>query len=321
MLEDKDTKLTLYADDTTAAQRLYRNELQNRIRMKVKAAQLQRYMDSNHLKFNAEKNNLIIKNKGRNNNHKLLDLKMGDRIIKQEETVKVLGIIVGQDEKFKEYLINGAKSMLKFLHTRLSMLKLLSKYADFRSRKALAEDLCLSKLNYCICLWATTTGEVLDKLQVVQNDVVRTVFGIGRKLFNNLDPLYKKLKWVRVRETIRYHDAITLHSILTHDTPRDLAGKFSQTVYHSHNTRAATKGFRVTNKTKSTNRVRSSGFVCRAAREYASLPSLITETALIPRHAFKDKCRSLLGGWDVKESTQQILWWLEDLRYAETMEK
>ena len=37
--------------------------------------------------------------------------------------------------------------------------------------------------------------------------MVRTVFGIGRKLFNDLDPLYKKLKGVRVRDTIRYHDA------------------------------------------------------------------------------------------------------------------
>ena len=211
--------------------------------------------------------------------------------------------------------------MLKFLHTRLSMLKLLSKFADFRSRKALAEGLCLSKLNYCICLWATTTGEVLDKLQVVQNDVVRTVFGIGRKLFNNLDPLYKKLKWVRVRETIRYYDAITLHSIRAHDTPRDLAGKFSQTVYHRYNTRAAKQGFRVTNSTRSTNTVKSNAFVCRAAREYASLPSLITETRLIPRAAFKDKCRSLLGGWEVKQSTQDILWWLEDIRNAENYEK
>ena len=121
------------------------------------------------------------------------------------------------------------------------------------------------------------------------------MFRIGRKLFDNLN-LYKKLKWVRVRETIRYHDAITLHSILTHDTPRDLAVKFSQTVYHSYNSRAATKGFGITNKTRSTNTVRSSRIVCRAAREYAGLPSLITETTLIPRHAFKDKCRSLLGG-------------------------
>ena len=227
---------------------------------------------------------------------------------------------MGQDEKFKEYLINGAKSMLKFLNTRLSMLKLLSKFADFRSRKALAEGLCLSKLNYCICLWATTTGEVLDKLQVVQNDVVRTVFGIGRKLFNDLDPLYRKLKWVRVRDTIRYHDAISLHSILTHDTPKDLAGKFSQTVYHSHNTRAATKGFRVTNLTRSTNTVRSSGFVCRSAREYASLPRLITETPFISRQAFKDCVRSRLGGWPVKESTQLVLWWLEELEQSKNLE-
>ena len=223
---------------------------------------------------------------------------------------------MGQDEKFKEYLINGAKSMLKFL----SMLKLLSKFADFRSRKALAEGLCLSKLNYCICLWATTTGEVLDKLQVVQNDVVRTVFGIGRKMFNNLDPLYKKLKWVRVRDTIRYHDAITLHSILTHDTPRDLAGKFNQTVYHSHNTRAATKGFRVTNLTRSSNTVKSNGFVCCSAREYASLPRLITETPFISRQAFKDCVRARLGGWPVKESTQLVLWWLEDLEHAKKFE-
>ena len=43
VLEDKDTKLTLYADDTTAAQRLYKNELKNRIMMRVKAAQMKRY--------------------------------------------------------------------------------------------------------------------------------------------------------------------------------------------------------------------------------------------------------------------------------------
>ena len=104
---------------------------------------MQRYMDAQHLKFNASKTQLIIKCKGLNNNHGNLDLDMGDRIIKQEETVKVLGIIVGQDEKYKEYLIDGANSMLKFLNKRLGMLKLLSKYADFKSRKALAEGLCL----------------------------------------------------------------------------------------------------------------------------------------------------------------------------------
>ena len=317
VLEDKNTKLTLYADDTTAAQRLSRNELQNRIMMRVKAAEMQRYMDCNFLKFNGEKTQLIIKNKGVNNLHGHLDLEMGDRIIKQEETVKVLGIVVGQDERYKEYLINGAKSVLRFLTTRLNMLKILSKYADFKSRKALAEGLCLSKLNYCICLWATTTEEVLDKLQVIQNDVVRTVYGIGRNRFNRLAPLYEKLRWVRIRETIQYFDAITLHSILRHQTPQDMASKFKQVITHTHNTRASRKAFKVTDQTRSNNAVRSRGFTCRSAREFQQLPDLVTESQMIPRAAFKDFCRARLGGWPVKEGTQDILWWLEEMKENE----
>ena len=317
VLEDDNTKLTLYADDTTAAQKLTRNELQNRIMMRVKAAEMQLYMDAHFLKFNAEKTQLIIKNKGVNNLHSLLDLEMGDRIIKQEETVKVLGIIVGQDERYKEYLINGAKSVLRFLTTRLSMLKLLSKYADFKSRKALAEGLCLSKLNYCICLWATTTEEVLDKLQVMQNDVVRTVFGVGRKRFTNLTPMYEKLRWVRVRETVRYHDSITLHSILRHNTPQDIASKFNQVITHTHNTRASRKAFKLTNQTTSKNAVRDRGFVCRSAREFSLLPDLVTESKMMPRDCFKDFCRARLGGWPVRERTQEFLFWLEEMKENE----
>ena len=67
----------------------------------------------------------------------------------------------------------------------LSILQILSKYADFRSRKQLTEGL-EEKLNYCICLYGTTTEDV-------QNDVVRTVYGVGRRLFVELDPLYKEL--------------------------------------------------------------------------------------------------------------------------------
>ena len=316
VLEDKDTKLTLYADDTTAAQRLYRNELKNRIMMRVKAAQMQRYMDAHHLKFNASKTQLIIKCKGLNNNHSHLDLDMGDRIIKQEETVKVLGIIVGQDEKYKEYLIDGANSMLKFLNKRLGMLKLLAKYADFQSRKALAEGLCLSKINYCICLWATTTGEVLDKIQVMQNDVVRAVFGTGRKMFQDLSPLYEKLRWTSIRQTIQYHDVITLNSILNNHTPSDIATKFSQKVNHTHNTRASRKSFRVTGATSSTNTVKSRGFVCRSARTYEELPELYRESKLISRYIFKDAVRSHLGGWPTKMKTQLVLWYLDELRIS-----
>ena len=84
-------------------------------------------MDSNHLKFNSTKTQLIVKVKGVNNTHGYLNLQMGDKVIEQEDTVKVLGVILGQDEKYKEYLVNGKNSVMKFLTTRHNMLKMLAK--------------------------------------------------------------------------------------------------------------------------------------------------------------------------------------------------
>ena len=55
VLEDENTKLSLYADDTTAAVSLTKNKQINQHRLKTKASEMQEYMDSNHLKFNADK--------------------------------------------------------------------------------------------------------------------------------------------------------------------------------------------------------------------------------------------------------------------------
>ena len=112
--QDNFTKLTLYADDTSTEVRLTKNKYENRVRISVKAAEMQLYMDCSNLKFNSDKTSLIVKLKGRNNNHGYLNLKMGDKLIKQEDTVKVLGVVIGQDKRYKEYLVNGKNSMMKF---------------------------------------------------------------------------------------------------------------------------------------------------------------------------------------------------------------
>ena len=148
------------------------------------------------------------------------------------------------------------------------MLKMLSKYADFKSRKALAEGLILSKLNYCISLWGTTTAGIMQQIQVFQNDVVRTVFGVGRRRFVQLDPLYVKLKWLKVNQTLQYHDTISLHAMLKYNTPQDIASKFKTDIIPVHNTRASRKRFRRNPETTSRNTLKMSGFVCRAATLY-----------------------------------------------------
>ena len=314
ILEDNDTKLSLYADDVNAATRLTKNKYENKVRISVMAAQLQRYMDSNHLKFNGDKTKLIVKTRSTKNNHGYLDMKLGDKLIEQEETTKVLGVVIGKDEKYKEYLVNGKKSVMSFLNTRHSMLKILSKFADLKVRKALAEGLILSKINYCLTVWGSTTEEIMQKMHILVNDVVRTVFGIGRNRFTSLAPLYQKLRWLPVRQLLQYHDLITVQSIVQNDTPQDLAAKFQQQHNHSHNTRASSQAYRLSTETTSRLAARSKGFVCRAAAEFQKLPSLITESKTLPRAAFKDYVKSDIGQWEMSPSTENVLEYLETLK-------
>ena len=198
--------------------------------------------------------------------------------------------------------------MLNFINKRLNMLKLLAKYADFKTRKALAEGLILSKVGYCISLWGTTTNGILDKIQKVQNKVVRTVFGKRDYRAEPLSDLFKKLKWLRIKETRKYHDIISLEAMLKFQTPWSIAEKFNITHTHRHNTRYSRNRFRLTNETTSANTTRSSSFVCRSARLWVELPNEITLTNP-PRWIFKDYIRSGIGGWEWKDETSEFVWY------------
>ena len=314
ILQDDYTKFSLYADDQNAAIKLTKNKFENRVRLRVKAAEMKLFMDAHHLCFNEEKTKLIVKLKGVNNNHHYLNVQMGDKIIEQEETIKVLGIVIGKDEKYKEYLVDGKNSMTKFLNSRHSLLKMLSKYADKKTRKALAEGLILSKIQYCVSLWSTTNDTIIQKIHVFLNDVVRTVYGIGRNRFVSLSPLYKQLKWHNIRQMIQYHDTITVHSILKNGTPWDLAQKFHTQRAHSYWTRASQRAVTVNTETTSLNTVRSTAFVCRAAKHYQDLPIWLTKSKMLPRWAFKDFCRSEIGGWQMKEQTEEVTEYIKELR-------
>ena len=73
--------------------------------------------------------------------------------------------------------------MMKFLNTKHSLLKMLSKYADLKSRKALTEGLVPSKLQYCVTVFACTNETILQKFHVFLNSVVCTVFGVKKNRF------------------------------------------------------------------------------------------------------------------------------------------
>ena len=204
-------QLYLYADDASTRITLTGDSRANQAKIQEKAADMQAYMDSHHLRFNSTKMQILVKKKGVNNTHGDLKLEMDGKVVNQSESVKVQGIIISQDKKYNMYLVTGEKSMLKYLDKRQNMLKLLSRYTDFKTRKALEDGVILSKIEYCISLWGITTKGNLDKIQKVQNKVVRTVLGERNYRAVSLTELFRKLKWLKIKDTRAYHDTLSLH--------------------------------------------------------------------------------------------------------------
>ena len=305
-LEDRNTKLALYADDTSAATKLTKNKTINQLRLKTKAAEMQAYMDCNMLRFNSDKTTLLIKTKGTNNTHGGLTIEMDSGEIQQSDVIKVLGIYLSRDEQFKEYLINSDNCMMQFLETRLKMLKLLSKHADLKARKALAEGLILSKINYCISLWGTTLTSIINKFQVFLNKVVRVV--LRAKMGARLTDLYKELRWLDIWKTRDYHDIIQLNTIIHTSIPKTIADKFVPDSPHNYRTRASQKPLRLNSKTTSMNTLKQKGFVCRAAKLYANLPSVLLKHPP-KRHIFKDTVKCNMTGYEMKERTFNFWIW------------
>ena len=101
--EDKITSLSQYADDGSIRQRLSRRHAVNQVNIQNKVTQIQKYMDANKLKLNIEKTQMMVVKKGSNNLHSGLHLKLGDTIIKQESSLKILGLTIDSDLKFVDY--------------------------------------------------------------------------------------------------------------------------------------------------------------------------------------------------------------------------
>ena len=251
------------------------------------------------------------------NLHSNLELKIGDIVVKPEPTLKILGIVLDQDLKYTPYISSGKQSVLGFMRSRNAVLKILSKSADFKTRKALAEGLVLSKLGYGCTVWMGGNLGEIDKLGKEMNVTLRTVWRPRRgRNSPRYDDLYKQLRWLQVYDNIKYHCAITLDSIIRFSTPMDLADKFRKSydwevIRNSKNTRVRTK-LRVHH---SNNTKRKKGFVVKASRLRSKTIEALLDVDVIPRRIYKECMRSWCGNLPLKETTLEFL-----LNHVETSE-
>ena len=156
-----------YADDTTLHRSCARKQmLENVISLEKDLTQLSTWSTDNGLIFNDDKLQMIVFHKPRSvRADRSYLVRSNGHSIKQESTVKLLGVMVDQNLSWTDQI----NHVIKSAQSNLQVIKRFQRFTPFNVRKTLAESLVLSKLNYCNTVYSQIPQYMKKKLQRIQN--------------------------------------------------------------------------------------------------------------------------------------------------------
>ena len=221
-LEDEDTKISGYADDNNYKLKLDKDKLKNQLKLKVKMEQIEQYMNSNGLKLNVEKTQLLIMNPGRKRNNDDLSLLFNGHLVEPEKNVRFLGVIISNNLRWNDYILNSEKSVLNFCYKKLRALKLMSKFCNEEQRKLLANGMIISKLTFCLSVWGNASMFLKRKVQAMLNQTYRVV---KQDWTSPIKDVHISLNYLSLDGWIKYMDYMTAKTIMNFRKPVDMANK------------------------------------------------------------------------------------------------
>ena len=125
-------------------------------------------MLDNRLKLNQDKTHLIVittqNNRQRSQSANLVQIRTDTGNVKPTQTQKLLGCWIKEDLTFNNHLRESEDNLMKALNQRVNAMKILSRVANFQSRKLLANGIFLSKLSYLITIWSNCTKDILNSI-------------------------------------------------------------------------------------------------------------------------------------------------------------
>ena len=111
--------------------------------------------------------------------------------VQEKTNVKLLGIIFDQHLTWI-YQINN---IIRSTHGTLRVPRKFSRFRSMKVRKALAEDLILSKINYYNVVYGHLSKYLINRPQGVQNTTAGYAYGRCAKMLYGIN-----LKWLTIEE-------------------------------------------------------------------------------------------------------------------------
>jgi len=206
----------LYADDT----QLYlsfspQSYTSNIVHLQSVITQVSSWMSANLLSLNPNKTEFLVIGTQQqlsklNNPVLVID---PNTIITPVTSARNLGVLFDNHLSFNGQI--SALSQSCFYHIR--DLRRIRDTLDFTTASTIATSLVHSKLDYCNSLYYSLPAYQIDRIQLIQNCLARTVCRTSK--FSHITPTLRSLHWLKVRERIEYKILSLTYNALQYHQP------------------------------------------------------------------------------------------------------
>ena len=231
--------LVCFADDSSESvsdQNI--EELKNSMEMQYAASSS--FLTSSMLQVNGDKTHAMLLTTAQNRRLNNLDLTVnfGNDLQRSSNVERLLGLQLHENLKFREFIQDNEKSLLKGLSTRLNALKQIKKYASFKQRLAIANGIFFSKAIFLISVWGGSEDYLMASIQIIINKAMRVVCKVGKSV--KIKDLQRMTNWFSIKQAAKYHSLMDARRILNTKQPVYLHSKLSAALQerdHGHDTR------------------------------------------------------------------------------------
>jgi len=206
----------LYADDT----QLYisfspQSYTTNIVHLQSVITQVSSWMSANLLSLNPNKTEFLVIGTQQqlcklNNPVLAID---PNTIITPVTSARNLGVLFDNHLSFNSQI--SALSQSCFYHIR--DLRRIRDTLDFTTASTIATSLVHSKLDYCNSLYYSLPAYQIDRIQLIQNCLARTVCRTSK--FSHITPTLRSLHWLKVRERMEYKILSLTYNALQYHQP------------------------------------------------------------------------------------------------------
>lgn len=220
--------ILLYADDTilfySGEPELIFSQAQRDLEL------INKWTLENGMKLNSDKCVYLRISKHIKNTKKLL-LSIDDIELAEVNKVKYLGLILDSGMTFSSHVEN---LIAKLNYIRYNIRRN-SKYLNTTTKYKMYNSLIASHLNYLPAFWGQTTAQIINKLQIAQNKVIKVLF--NKPPSSDTRQLYNDLNLLKIKELVYLDSVKLIYKIKNNLVDTGINLRYASDV-HTHHTRS-----------------------------------------------------------------------------------